>query len=765
MKEIWCWGIGVTALLLSACSPKNTVPQLGKESVTDVINEMTLDEKLDIIRGAGMPTANGDAPVVGHVAGKVPGAAGNTNPIPRLGIPALSLADGPAGLRIDSEREKDSKRYYATAFPTGTSLASTWNTVLVEQVGQAMGNEVHEYGVDILLAPGMNIQRNPLGGRNFEYYSEDPLLTGELASAMVKGVQSNGVGTSIKHFAVNDQETGRFRIDAVVSPRAAREIYLKPFEIAIRESDPWTVMSAYNKINGTYASENYDLLTTILRDEWGYEGMVVTDWLAGRDYAGQVKAGNDLLMPGRVNEKTQIQEALTEGRLTEAELDRNIERILNLVTKSPTFKGYKYSDKPDLKAHAALAREAAAEGMILLKNESESLPLRAKKLALLGNTSYKLIEGGKGSGQVNNAYTISLLQGMEEAGYLINPDLQKKYQDYIASASTGDDGEQSFAAVKPLDEIQFNQSELEELANENGAAIITIGRQVGEGNDRDIETDYYLVSEELSLIKHTAEAFHAKGKPVVVVLNIGAAVDVASWRDDVDGIIVAWQPGQEAGYAIADVISGKVNPSGRLTSTLPLRYEDVPSASHFPGTPARRPKETIYNEGIYVGYRYYNTFNKPVAYEFGYGLSYTTFQLSGLEISSETFDDELTVTLDVTNTGELAGKEVVQLYLVAPAETMDKPSEELKEFKKTKLLKPGKTQKISFTISASDLASFNTDRSAWVADPGIYTLKIGTSSRKFESSKTFTLENEIVTEKVHQVLMPQETITELTLKR
>jgi beta-glucosidase len=747
--------LGAICFFTTIAGQEKTLPQLGVEPVGDVVAAMTLDEKLNIIRGIGMNVPGMGGPVAGKVEGKVPGAAGNTHDVLRLGIPSIVLADGPAGLRIDSVRKEDGERYYATAFPIATSLASTWNTDLVEKVGQAMGNEVLEYGVDVLLAPGMNMQRNPLGGRNFEYYSEDPLLTGKIASAMVNGIQSNGVGACLKHFAVNDQETNRFNIDAIIGERALREIYLKPFQIAVKEANPWTVMSSYNKVNGTYASESYELLTTTLREEWGFDGLVMTDWFAGKDYAGQVKAGNDLLMPGRKMEVRKIKYALEEERLTEAELDRNIEKILNVVKRTPSFRNYQYSDSPDLKSHAKIARQAGAEGMILLKNMDSSLPIKSKRIALLGNASYDLFVGGTGSGEVHEAYNISLYQGLIEAGYELNENLKKDYESFISKKKAERPPRNGILdLIKPIAEKSFERDQLERIAIENDLAVITIGRNGGEHHDRKVKNDFLFTQEELSLIKITSEIFHDKGKKVVVVLNIDAIVDVAQWRDWVDGIVIAWQPGQEAGNAIADVLSGKVNPSGRLTSTIPMKYSDVPSSESFPGEPEKRPTKTIYNEGIYVGYRYYQTFNVKPAYEFGYGLSYTNFKIKRLKMQGQLYGNGLIFSVKVKNTGDAAGKEVVQLYITATGNTLAKPESELKAFAKTRLLQPGESQRLTFTITPRELASFDPSRNAWITEAGDYSVKIGKSCDDIKLTKIFFLANEIVIEKVNNALVP-----------
>lgn len=738
------------------------------ERIDAIIKEMTNAEKAELLIGIGMPGIDFGAqgPVGNAKKGLVPGAAGGTAALGRFGIPETIVADGPAGLRIASTRDNDSKTYYATAFPVGTALASTWNQALLEEVGKAMGNEVKEYGVDVLLAPALNIHRNPLNGRNFEYYSEDPMISGKTAAAIVNGIQSQGVGTSIKHFAVNNEETNRLTINAHVSERAIRELYLKGFEIAVKESHPWTVMSSYNKINGVYTSERKDLLTEVLRNEWGYKGIVMTDWFGGfpgfqsvmtgksSDVVKQMDAGNDLLMPGIPVQKKELLEALNSGKLSQETANINVKRILEFVFRTPTFAKYKYSNKPNLDQNAAVTRKAATEGMILLKNENNTLPFadKQKEISLFGVTSYAWITGGTGSGSVNNKHTVSLLEGLNTAAYKVDKELIDLYTPY-AEKEVADDlkrrtAEGILALPKRITELKLDDALVEKKAISSEIAIVTLGRNSGEGGDRIVDNDFNLATDEIEMLDKIAKAFHAKGKKVVVILNIGGVIETASWKDKADAILLAWQPGQEGGHSVADVVSGKINPSGKLTMTFPSKYSDTPSAKNFPGLPADNPSEVIYEEGIYVGYRYFNTFNVKPSYEFGFGISYTTFDYSDIKLSSSTFKDKLTVSLTVKNTGKVSGKEVVQLYLSAPSKSIDKPKEELKAFAKTKELKPGESQTLKLTLTAKDLASFLESKSAWVAEAGEYNVLVGASSLNIQQKASFSLPAEITVEKV-----------------
>jgi beta-glucosidase len=794
-----CFSTIAAAVMLFTTSFAQDVPQLGKSSVQQVIAAMTLEEKAKLVAGMGfkmpgMPPAqkktNTDRPKTDSVSKegfqlppldpadaaipeKVAGTAGRTHAIDRLGIPSITVSDGPAGLRIDPYRNGDSSRsYFATAFPVGTLLASSWDTALVQQVGTAFGAEIRDYGVDVILGPGMNIQRNPLGGRNFEYFSEDPLLSGKISAAMVRGIQSNGVGTSIKHFVANNQETNRNQINTIVSERALREIYLKGFEIAVKESSPWTVMSSYNRINGTYTSETPALLTTILRNEWGFKGFVMSDWFGGTNPVAQQNAGNDLLMPGSANQSKAIIDAVNSGKLDVKLLDRNVENILNIILISPSFKNYQASNNPDLKNHASVTRSAAAEGMILLKNE-KGLPLDAgKKITLFGNGSYVLIAGGTGSGDVHKAYSITLKQGLENGGFVLNSTVAAGYAAYITDQNAKRPKPAFFFFLPPpIPEMKPDLDLINQSAEQSDLAIYTLSRNAGEGQDRKVENDFTLSDDEKAVIKEISDAFHKKGKKLVVVLNIGGVIETASWRDEADAILLAWQPGLEGGNSMTDILSGKQNPSGKLAVSFPMKYEDVPSAKSFPGRELDpnykgnammgKPSEIIYEDGIYVGYRYYQSFHVKTAYPFGYGLSYTKFDYTNLTISSMSFSGNLMVSVTVTNTGKTPGKEVVELYLSAPAKTMNKPEEELKGFAKTRSLNPGESQTVQIVLTASSLASFSSSLTRWVAEPGKYKIRIGGSAEDIRMNKEFTLEKEILLPELNKVMLPQVTINEL----
>ncbi len=759
------------------------LPQLGKDKIEKVIAAMTPDEKIGMSVGDGKFLPSAISKTTEQGTGIIIANQNSKMVIPRLSVMSSALTDGPSGVNRDPHPEGATEYSYTTAFPTSTCLASTWNTELVENVGKAYGNEALEYDCDVVLMPALNLHRNPKCGRNFEYYSEDPMLSGKLAGAMVRGVQSTGVGATLKHFLANNQETNRRSYNAVVSQRALREIYLRGFEIAVREGHPKAIMTSYNKMNGYYTAETPELLNDIVRKEWGFNGVFMTDFDGYGSAVAKVRAGNNMLMGGSQDEVKELTAALRDKTLDESTLDKNLVYNMELKLNSPRAKGHIPTQNPDLEAHARIAREAASEGMVLLKNNNKTLPLKGvKKVAVFGKISYYLIEAGTGSGGIrSNKYAISVNEGLKAAGFKVLKELEDSYTAFNANimeqnlvpdyfnnpvmlANNGiKDGKAPGHFKKRLipfhDEMAMTQEQIKKQVSNSDIAIITLGRSGGEGYDN----GYLPTSDaELNLVHNVCETYHAAGKKVVVILNIGGVCETASWKNYPDAILVAWQPGQEGGYAIADILKGAVNPSGKLPDSFFMKFEDVPSAKTFPGEPAENPVNSFYKEGIYVGYRYYETFNVPVSFEFGFGLSYTTFGYSNLKLSSDTFSDKINVTVQVKNTGSFAGKEVAELYLSAPNMVMEKPAQELKGFAKTQLLKPGESQTLSFELDKRSLASFRSGISAWVADKGDYQVRIGASSKDIRLNDSFNLPENQVVEVVHDVMYPNFAIKELS---
>lgn len=686
MKKLLAFAALLACLTIMA--QKRTT--LRQDNIDEVISCLTLKEKASLVVGAGYKSM-----LAGSFGFQVPvpGAAGMTRAVPRLGIPAVILSDGPAGVRIDPKRNG-----FCTGFPIGSLLSSTWNQELVEKVGAAIGNEALEYGVDVMLAPGMNIQRNPLCGRNFEYYSEDPVLSGKTAAAYVRGIQSQGVGTSVKHFAANNQETNRFWNDSRVSEKALREIYLKNFEIAVRESQPWTVMASYNRLNGIHTQEDPWLLTDVLRKEWGFDGLVMTDWTGRRNTAAQIAAGCDLMEPGARSQIRELVRKVRKGELSEDALDICVRRVLELVVKTPTFKGYKPSGHPDLEAHAEVAREAAEEGIVLLQNRDNVLPLQAgTRIALFGVGSYELLAGGTGSGHVHRPYVVSLDEGLAREGFTVNKFLSGRYAEHIAENRPRKSFLSGMLGAPAASEMAVSRETVSAAETGSDVAIVTLSRQAGEGGDRHLEEDFLLTELEKALLADVCDVFHAAGKRVIVVMNVGGVIETASWKQLPDGIVLAWQPGQEGGSALARILSGAVCPSGHLPVTFPVDYFDLPSSANFPydyvgksSMTGGKDKDkdvknvgyTDYQEGTDIGYRYFAKPGTPeVSFPFGFGLSYTTFE------TSKTVQADGSVSVTVTNTGSVAGKEVV--LLLDPV---------LQAFGKTRLLQPGESDTLNLNI-------------------------------------------------------------------
>ena len=748
---------------------RSALPLLSEKNIDEVVKALTLEEKCHLVLGCGMHF-NDDA--------KFPGTAGSTFGVARLGIPETYCADSQQGLRMNAKRDWDHRDYYPTDFVASPTLASTWDREAAFKIGQGIGNEVREFGLDWILSPAMNLIRNPLCGRNHEYYSEDPYLSGTIAAGYVNGVQSEGTAASPKHFVANNQETNRNNNISQVSQRALREIYLKAFEIMVKESDPWTIMTSYNKLNGPYAVQNRELLTTIVRDEWGWKGMYVSDWNAGDDAVAAMLAGNDMLQPGQPKQYDAILEAAKNGKLPMAVLDANVKRILQYVVKTHNFKGYKYNNAPNLKAHAKTVREVGADGIVLLKN-SGILPLTGKRVALFGCTSYDWISGGSGFGGTSvGHYTVSLVEGMRSAGYEVYKPLLKAYTQHLAAEEKRlfPNGRPPFSLLPPAraDEKQFTAEEMAAAVDSSDVAIISLGRKSGEAADRNAE-DFYLKEGEKALIKAVSEAYHAKGKQVVVLLDICSPIDVASWQDQIDALVCTWQGGQESGFSVADVLSGQVNPSGKLPMTFQINYGDAYADKNFPAhvddktlgamfmwgyNKDQAPKErqpqkdidfTNYEEDIYVGYRYFDSFEKPVAYPFGFGLSYTTFDYDNMSVTEEY--GIFTIKVDVKNTGDRAGRNVVELFVAAPnSKKLNKPVKELRNYTKTKLLQPGETETVTMQVKTSDLASFDEKASAWKTDAGRYAFLICSSVTTVEAKASAQVNAWF--QKVHNVMKP-----------
>ena len=637
----------------------------------------------------------------------------DTVPVERLGLPSIIMSDGPHGVRR-APGGFSGDIVPATCFPTASALASTWDVELVRELGQALADECIALDVDIVLGPGTNMKRTPLCGRNFEYFSEDPHLAGRMAASLIDGVQSKGVGTSLKHFAANNQEEQRFTIDAQIDERTLHELYLAAFEYAVKEAKPWTVMCAYNRLNGTYASQNHYLLTEVLKEKWGFEGVVVSDWGAVHDRVAALAAGLDLEMPGPQPQRTRaIVEAVRSGELDEAALDAAVERLLSIIGKAQqTPKG---GTPIDLDAHPALARRIAAEAIVLLKNEGDLLPLQdVSRVAVIGVAAKEPYFQGGGSSHINPTRVDSPFD-----------ELQKLAGDAVLTYAPG------YTMDDSSDPALIEEAVA--LVVEADVALLYVALpplKESEGYDR---PDIDLMDHQVALIKAVA----ARQPKTVVILNNGSAVAMQDWIDGPAAVIEAWMMGQAGGGAIADVLFGKVNPAGRLAETFPLKLSDTPAYTNYPGDLGK----ARYGEGVFIGYRYYDTTGTEVLFPFGYGLSYTTFEYSNLRVSAETFTDAdgLTVSVDVTNTGAVVGKTAVQLYVHDHAAAVIRPDKELRAFAKV-ALEPGETKTVSFDLDARAFAYYHAGHHDWMAESGAFDILVGESSADIRLSATVTLE-------------------------
>jgi beta-glucosidase len=679
--------------------------------VKTIIKQMTLEEKAALCTGLN---------------------AWQTVAIERLGVPAMTVADGPHGVRrVENPDEVMSESLPATCFPTASALAATWDMDLLYALGDALAEECIALDVDVLLGPGNNMKRTPLCGRNFEYYSEDPYLGGELATSFTRGVQSKGVGTSLKHYAANNQESQRFVINAEVDERTLREIYLAGFERTVKQAQPWTVMCAYNRLNGPYCSEHRPLLTDILRDEWGFAGFVVSDWGAVHDRVAALEGGLELEMPGPREDRVQsVIDAVQAGELDEALLDTAVGRLLEVIFRAKeTAKGL---TPFDIDAHHTLARQIAGEAIVLLKNKDGLLPLKGtEKIAVIGKSAREPHFQGGGSSHINPTRVdvpfeeLQKLAGETELGYADGYTMEE----------------------------EFNQALIDEavaLAEGADVALVYVALpsfKESEGYDR---TDLDLTEQQVALLK----AVTSVQPKTVVILNNGSAVAMREWIDGAAAVLEAWMMGQAGGGAIADVIFGHVNPSAKLAETFPLRLVDTPAYLNFPGD----NKVVRYGEGLFIGYRYYDAKEQEVLFPFGYGLSYTTFDYANLKVSAGSFKDVegLRVSVDITNSGEIAGKEIVQLYVHDRESKLVRPYKELKGFAKVEL-RPGETKTVSFTLDERSFAYYNPVYGQWVTESGEFDVLVGRSANDICLSQTVRMES---TQALRSVLNRDSTLLE-----
>lgn len=655
-----------------------------------------------------------------------PGEAGATTPIPRLGIPALSLADGPQGVRLAE---------HTVWYPCGAVLASSWDRDNVYSVGCSLGNDCEAAGVDVLLGPGMNIQRVVLGGRNFEYFSEDPYLTGKIAAAYTSGVQSKGIGVSAKHYAVNNQETSRGNISVKINERALREIYLRGFGYLVRQAGPLTIMSSYNRVNGVYSSMNRPLLD-VLRKDFGFDGLIMSDWGSGGGVVDKARAGNDLTEPGNNAQYEELLAALKNGTISREACVEDCKNVLSVVSRSKAYSNMldgreRGANDIDHEGGRKAALEAAEAGMVLLKNEQDALPIKENtEIALIGMTAYDPYYGGGGSGGVNTSNKMDIESGLREAGYRIN---------YTAA---------SWFSYSNKIRKEFDE-EAEKWADSCEAAIVVIGRFTEEGVDSTPEK-FLLTDDEKAQITRTAEIFHAKEKKLIVLINSGLPVECVSWRDSADAILWIGYPGEMLGTAVADIVSGKVAPSGKLTCTWPGTYESTPYANEFPGSAS----STKYRDDIYVGYRYYEEFGVGTAYCFGHGLTYTSFEYSDFKAKKED-DGRVVLSCTVKNTGGRSGREVVQFYVSKPgAEELLPLKKELCGFYKTRLLKPGEKETVTVTVTSYELESFFTEEGAWKITAGEYEFMAAASSGDVRLRGKVSFGETRITWKVAESLQP-----------
>jgi len=700
-----------------------------EQRVKDLLGRMTIEEKASMLSGAGWMES---------VA------------VPRLGIPSIKMADGPMGVRswlgssAITSAPAAQKTFSSTALPAGVAIASTWDVSLAQRVGQAIAQEVKAAGRDMILAPTVNIQRVPLWGRNFEGYGEDPYLASMLGVAYIKGVQGEGVIPSVKHFAANNEEFERHRIDERIDERTLNEIYFPAFKAAVQQADVWVVMSAYNKVNGTYCAENPYLLNDVLKKKWGFKGFVISDWGSTYSTAATVNAGMDLEMPGGERAKTwlklpgtiaagnggdflspdKVLAEVRDGHISVANIDDNVGRILRVIFISGLF-DQQHNALPsiDTPEHRKLARIAAAESIVLLKNAGGLLPIdsaKIKSIAVIGPNAAIARAGGGGSSKVNPTYVVTPLEGIRErAGSAIQVT-------YALGASIP--GE--VPANDTPEAREKLRAEAVSIATKADAAIVVVGDSPAvesEGFDR---KTLDLPEGQDELIQAVANANHN----TIVVFNSGSSVNVSRWINEVPSLLSAWFGGQEIGHGVADVLFGDENPSGKLPFSFVNEFKQSPASGNYPG----ENLHVTYAEGIYVGYRYFDKKEIAPQFPFGYGLSYTTFAYSDLKISPANAEGTVQVSLKVRNSGKLDGVEIVQLYVHDGRAIVDRPVKELKAFGRV-TLKAGESTAVSFTLDRSSFSFYSTAKHDWVAEPGTFDILVGASSRDIRLKGSFAL--------------------------
>lgn len=672
-----------------------------KEKVNEILSQLTLEEKASLCSGRDFWT---------------------TQPIERLGVPSIMVTDGPHGLRKqagDSDHLGMNQSVPATCFPSGVNLASSWDRGLIEKVGEALGKEAQTEKVAVLLGPGANIKRSPLCGRNFEYFSEDPYLSSQIAKHHILGVQSQGVGTSIKHFAANNQEYKRMCVDTIVDERTLREIYLASFETAIKEAKPWTVMCAYNKLNGTFCADNYELLTEVLRNDWGYEGLVISDWGAEDDRIEGIKAGMDLEMPGNGGRSARkIIDAVNNGELDEMDLDKVVARVLELALKgSAEAKEMTFNKEK----HDTFAKKVASECMVLIKNDKKILPLSAdQRVAVVGDLAKKPRYQGGGSSHINPTFLHNALEEMEKVGKV------RYAQGYDINTDSPSEGLEVKAA---------------KLAEDSDVVVVFVGlpdRYESEGYDR---KHLQMPDNQVKLIEKLSKV----NDNVVVVLSNGSPIEMP-WLNCAGAVLEGYLGGQAGGAAVAELLYGIVNPSGKLAETFPMKLKDNPSALNFPG----KENKVFYQEGLFVGYRYYDAKEMKTLFPFGFGLSYTTFEYIDIKVDKEEIKDTeaVTVTVTVKNTGDRVGKEVIQLYVRDTESSVIRPEKELKEFAKVEF-SPGEQRDVVFTLNKRSFAYYNVAIKDWHVETGDFEILVGSSSVDLQLSTSIKVNSTVKIKKVY----------------